>query len=140
MDIMAALRVRDIMIEGRSYVSFQLATPTPELLRRVSDASWQDVFPVLDGSQKMAGMITSDMLRILAMEHELSPLALAADAMQPAVTVRPEDDLRTATQAMLTHGVREVPVVDENGRIVGFLDEADVGKAYLEATRSAVPR
>jgi CIC family chloride channel protein len=81
-------------------------------------------------------MITSDMLRILATERELEPWALAADAMQPAVTVRPEDDLRSATEAMLAHGVREVPVIDDTGRIVGFLDEADVGKAYLEATRS----
>jgi CIC family chloride channel protein len=35
---------------------------------------------------------------------------------------------------MLENGLREVPVSDEEGHIVGFLDEADVRKAYLDAT------
>ena len=32
---------------------------------------------------------------------------------------------------MLSHGLREVPVVDGEGRIVGFVDEGDVFRAYL---------
>jgi hypothetical protein len=35
---------------------------------------------------------------------------------------------------MLNEALREVPVTDVTGRIVGFLDEADIRKAYLEAT------
>jgi hypothetical protein len=34
---------------------------------------------------------------------------------------------------MLANGLREVPVVDEGGVIVGFLDEAETAKAYVDA-------
>jgi chloride channel protein, CIC family len=139
LDVLGSLKVADVMIEGRPFVSFTLATPVVEVLRGAADAGWQDVFPVLDASGKLAGVITSDIVRLLATERDLEGLTLAADAMQPPVTVRPGDDLRTATEVMLTQGVREVPVADESGTIVGFLDEAEVGQAYLEATAKAGP-
>jgi CIC family chloride channel protein len=137
LDILQSLKVRDVMIAGRPFVSFELRTPVHEVLRRAADSSWQDVFPVLDGAAKMAGMITNDVVRVLATERDLEGLTLAADAMQPPVTVRPEDDLRAAIEVMLAHGVREVPVVDPEGRIIGFLDESEVGQAYLDATSRA---
>ncbi|WP_235879964.1 chloride channel protein [Polyangium aurulentum] len=134
LDVFRALKVRDVMIAGRPFVKFELRSPMNELIAKAADASWQDVFPVLDANEKMVGMVTNDVVRLLATERELEPLTLAADAMQPAVCARPDDDLRTATEMMLAHGLREVPVVDEGGRIVGFLDEAEVGRAYLDAT------
>jgi chloride channel protein, CIC family len=134
LDVLRSLKVADVMIAGRPFVHFRLATPVPEVLRLAADAGWQDVFPVLDEQGKMVGVITSDIVRLLATEREIEALTLAADAMQPPVTVRPDDDLRKATEVLLAQGVREVPVVDDTGRIVGFLDESEVGRAYLEAT------
>jgi CIC family chloride channel protein len=65
--------------------------------------------------------------------------AAAADAptvvaAAPEVSVRADHDLRTAIEALLHHKLREIPVVDEAGRVVGMLDEADVSRFYLEAT------
>jgi len=53
------------------------------------------------------------------------------------VAARAEDDLRTAAQLMVEKGLREIPVVAADGKILGFLDEADVAKAYLGATQAA---
>lgn len=53
-------------------------------------------------------------------------------AMQPAVTVRPADDLRLASERMIGHGLRELIVVDDQRRIRGFIDEAEIGRVYLE--------
>ena len=53
--------------------------------------------------------------------------------MQPPVFVRPEDDLRRATECLVTNGLREVPVVDDGGTVVGFLDEREVARIYLKA-------
>ncbi|AUX33070.1 chloride channel protein [Sorangium cellulosum] len=134
LDVLKTIRVRQIMIDGRALVTFAPGTPAREMLRRAADASWQEVFPVLEPSRKMVGMITAESLRIIAVEHDLERMTVAADAMQPPVAVTVTDDLRTATEAMVAHGVRELPVVDGEGAIVGFVDEADIGKAYLEAT------
>jgi CIC family chloride channel protein len=48
--------------------------------------------------------------------------------------VRADDDLRTAAQALLTHKLREIPVTDSAGQVVGMLDEADISRFYLDAT------
>jgi CIC family chloride channel protein len=128
------MKVGDVMIEGRSFVSFRPSDPASELIQKAADASWQDVFPVLDPTGKMVGMITSDVIRVIASDRELEPWTIAADAMQPLVVIGPERDLRSATEAMLDNNLRAVPVTDAEGRIVGFLDEADIRKAYLDAT------
>jgi CIC family chloride channel protein len=58
----------------------------------------------------------------------------ATIAAPPPISVRPDHDLRAAAEVLLTHRVREIPVVDDQGRVVGYLDEADISRWYLEAT------
>jgi CBS domain-containing protein len=58
----------------------------------------------------------------------------ATIAVPPPVALRADDDLRAATEALLTRGLREMPVLDAEGRLVGHLDEADISRWYLEAT------
>jgi CIC family chloride channel protein len=134
LDVLKAMKVGDVMMAGRSYVSFRPGDPASELIRKAADASWQDVFPVLDPTGKMVGMITSDVIRVIASDRELEPWTIAADAMQPPVVIGAEDELRSAMEAMLDNNLREVPVTGAEGRIIGFLDEADIRKAYLDAT------
>jgi CIC family chloride channel protein len=138
LDLLGSMRVADTMITDRPLLSFEPRTPAPEILQRVTETPWQDVFPVLDAEGKLVGMITPEVLRILGSDRELG-FTVAADAMHPPVVLRPQDDLRAASQSMLDNRVRELPVVDAAGRIVGILDEADVGKAYLDATRTDGP-
>jgi CIC family chloride channel protein len=140
LDVMSTTRVAEVMISGRPTITFEPGTPVVEILQRAGESQWQDTYPVLDATGKMVGMITPEALRILAGDRELEGLTVAADAMVPPLAVRPDDDLRTASGAMLEHHLREVPVVDGEGHIIGLLDEADVGKAFLEATRPAPPR
>ena len=133
-DILKTLLVGDALVTGRTFASFAPATPAAEMLRRVADASWQDVFPVLDPAENMLGTITSESLRLIASERELERMTVAADIAQSPVSLAPGDDLRTAVESMQVNTLREIPVVDGQGRILGLLDEADVGKAYLIAT------
>ena len=61
-------------------------------------------------------------------------MTVAADIVQPAVSIAPDDDLRTAVESMQSNTLREIPVIDEAGHIVGLLDDADISRAYLLAT------
>jgi CIC family chloride channel protein len=133
LDVLKTILVQQVMTHGRPYVRFAPATPAREVMRQVSDTTWQDVFPVLDGDT-LHGIISADGLRILGSTPESAPWTVAADIMQQPVTARAEDDLRSAAQRMLERGLREIPVVDAAGKILGFLDEADIAKAYLRNT------
>ncbi|MET0340950.1 MAG: CBS domain-containing protein [Polyangiales bacterium] len=38
-----------------------------------------------------------------------------------------------ATEVMVRSGLRELPVRDADGKLVGFLDEADIAHSYVVA-------
>ncbi len=86
------------------------------------------------------GLVTADGLRVLANEGADLPWAIAADLMRPPVSVRPQDDLRLATERIVGEGLREVPVIDDRGVVVGFLDESDVATVDLKAVASTRTR
>jgi CIC family chloride channel protein len=138
LDVLAGVRVRDVVAADRPYVTFTPAMPWKQMKRTMVASSWQDVFPVVDDAGSLRGIVTSDTLRLVAGEPDLD-WTIAADVMQAPVIVKQEDDLRTATKVMLRHGLREVVVIDDAGRILGFLDEAEVSKSYLDATSSVEP-
>lgn len=59
----------------------------------------------------------------------------------PAVTCRPEDTLNTAARLMWEHDCGAIPVVDEEGELVGMLTDRDTCMAaYTRGTvLSAIP-
>lgn len=47
-------------------------------------------------------------------------------ARVPLISVRPEDDPQLAGRIMVAHAVEAVPVVDDRGRLLGIVTEADL--------------
>lgn len=137
LEVLHGSQVKELMTRGRPFVSFEPRTRAGEMLRRVGESSWQDVFPVVDDAQRMVGLISLDALRVLAGEPDDAPWAVAADIMQPPVYVHEDDDLRRATERLLANGLREIPVVDRARTVIGFLDEAELAKSYLQAALRA---
>jgi len=125
-----------VLVRHRPYASFERCTSARVVIEKAALSAWQDVFPVLGSDGKVVGMVPSDVLRAMAANPDLGGLAIVHDLMVPPVTVRDTDDLRQALQAILEHGVREVMVLADDGRIAGFLDEAEINRVYHDATAS----
>lgn len=136
-EVLTDTRVSSLMSHPNGYVSFALGTPLQELLAGVPHGGWQDVFPVHGPEGALVGIVTLPTLHALAAQGESCAWLLAADAMQPPVYVRPNDDLRRATEVMIASGLRELLVVDEHGAVLGFLDEADIARSYMDAAARA---
>jgi CIC family chloride channel protein len=132
-DLLKSKTAADLMTRGRPYASFQPETTAAEMLRLVAESTWQDVFPVVDASQRMVGLVSNSVIPILAMERDGAKWAVAADVMGQPVSVRDSDDLITVTELLLKTKLRELPVVDVDSRIVGFLDEAEIAAIYFHA-------
>jgi CBS domain-containing protein len=67
-------------------------------------------------------------LRILA--EDRSPDAPVGElASQELVTVDPQQPLEEAARLMAEHQVRRLPVVEEDGRLVGILSQKDLAEA-----------
>jgi CIC family chloride channel protein len=138
-DVLKGVRVGDVIVRDRPFVSFTRGTPAREVIEKVAASEWQDAFPVLGSDGKLEGIVSSEVLRTMAVNPDLGMFALADDMMTPPVAVREDEDLHLALEKMLKAGVREVLVIDERERIVGMLDEAEITNAY-HASTAAAPR
>ncbi len=135
-DVLTGVSVADVLVHDRSYESFHLTTPSRVVIEKAAASTWQDVFPVLDNRGKLVGMVSSDVLRTMAANPDIGELAIAHDLMVPPVSIKETDQLQPALSAILDHGVREILVTDDEGKIVGFLDEAEITRFYHNATTS----
>jgi CIC family chloride channel protein len=133
-DVLRGVPVGHILVRDRQYVAFERNTPMPEIIQKVAASSWQDAFPVLGADGKLAGVISSEILRTLASNPDLGSLAIADDMMVAPLSVQESDDLHFALEAILKHGVRELLVTDDELHIVGFLDETEITSFYHAAT------
>ena len=134
LDVLTGVRVADVLIRNRPYATFTTRTPAQEGIEKAAENAWQDVFPVVDDGGALVGIVLSDVLRSMAANPDAKALAIAHDLMVPPVSVEDTDTLQVALVAILEHGLREVIVVEKGGRIVGFLDEAEITKAYQSVT------
>jgi CIC family chloride channel protein len=124
--VLTETHVREIMRPSADYVRFEPATPAAEMLTRSVDAlPHQEIFPVIDGSGVLKGIITTDALRLLAAGTDQA-WVVAHDIMQRPDAVGLDDDLWKAMRKLFKGEIRALPVLNSEGIIVGFLDEADI--------------
>ncbi len=95
-------------------------------------------FPVVDEDSKVIGVVSEDdMLTRQAVrlgrqardgdEPQEADDPTAADLMtRPAVTIEPEQSLENAARLMYNCRVKRLPVVDDQGHLVGIISRADV--------------
>jgi len=137
-EALESIPVREVLRDNRAHASFVPDTPMSALLHAMSENSRQEVFPVMrDGS--LVGIVTLEDLLVAAGRPELEGLVNAADLMRAPVSLRAHENLRVAFEAMLTQGLRELPVTDDRGQVVGFVDETSIAHAYMVARQKAKP-
>src|SRR4051812_38065120 len=82
--------------------------------------------PIVDGDNKLAGVVTDRDLaiRVLA-EDKSADTPVSEVASKDLVTVDPDQSLEEAARLMSEQQVRRLPVVEEDGKLVGVLAQAD---------------
>jgi CBS domain-containing protein len=93
------------------------------------------IAPVLDGN-RLVGVVTDRDIAIQVVANGRDPSTTNVDeiASRELVTVDPQQDLDEALRLMAQHQVRRLPVVEEDGTLVGIVAQADVAK-HLEPER-----
>ena len=89
--------------------------------------------PVVEG-QRLVGTLTDRdiVVRVVAEGGDPQTVKVREVASHNLVTVDPQLDLDEALRLMASHQVRRLPVVDEDGRVVGVLAQADVAEHAKE--------
>jgi CBS domain-containing protein len=142
-----ARRVSDVMTT--SVVTVDRITPYQEIDRLLTERRISGM-PVLKMGREVVGVVTE--ADLLAAEDETSrkarmassaggrrllrkqpPVSLTAGALMtaPAITIGPDATIPAAARLMNTHHVRRLPVVDEEGKLVGIVSRRDLLSVFL---------
>src|SRR3954451_22912404 len=87
------------------------------------------IVPVTEG-EKLVGTVTDRDIAIRVVAEGKSPetVTVGEIASRELVTIDPQQDLDEALKLMAKHQVRRLPVVEEDGRLVGIVAQADVAR------------
>ena len=89
--------------------------------------------PIVDGD-KLVGVITDRDLAIrIVAEGRGTDTTVGEIASKDVVTVDPQQSIDEAARLMAEHQVRRLPVVEEDGRLVGILAQADIAQTGHDA-------
>jgi CBS domain-containing protein len=85
--------------------------------------------PIVEGD-KLVGTVTDRDIatRVVAEGKDAENTKVKEIATTDLVTVDPDQGLEEALRLMAQHQVRRLPVVEEDGRLVGVLAQADVAQ------------
>lgn len=93
--------------------------------------------PVLDSRGEPIGMITDrDICMAVARKDRFPRDISVLETMSPnPFTVRPGDSIETALETMAARQIRRLPVVDDEGRLVGVVSINDIAAAIDSSER-----
>jgi CBS domain-containing protein len=122
--------IQDIMTQNP-------ASCTPETqLRHVAQLMVENdcgSIPVVENTEnlRLLGIVTDRDIVCRVVAQGKNPVdAPAQDAMsQPVVSVRPDSSVNDCIRLMEENQIRRIPVVDENGRLVGLVTQAQIARS-----------
>jgi CBS domain-containing protein len=87
------------------------------------------IAPIVEG-ERLVGVLTDRdiAVRVVAEGRDPEQVKVTEVASSDLATLDPQQDLDEALRLMARHQVRRLPVVEEDGRLVGVLAQADVAK------------
>jgi CBS domain-containing protein len=85
--------------------------------------------PIVEGDRLIGTLTDRDIAtRVVAEGRDPEATTAREVASKDVVTVDPQQDLDEALRLMSQHQVRRLPVVEEDGRLVGVVAQADVAR------------
>jgi CBS domain-containing protein len=89
--------------------------------------------PIVDGGRLVGTLTDRDIVtRVVAQGKNPQSVTVREVASTAPVTISPQQDLDQALQLMTSHQVRRLPVVEEDGRLVGIVAQADIAREAKE--------
>lgn len=107
------------------------STPLPEIVDRVLSGGHIQQYVTEPGGRLLGVVTMDDVTAVIRDEDSLRQLLVAQDMMRPpAGTVAPEETLDRCLLLFSRHHVEELPVVDAQERLLGWICQSDAIALY----------
>ena len=142
-DVLAELLVGTV-VDGRARVrTVAPSTSLREVMKIVDDAV-QRTIPVVDGDGRLQGTLSADVVRAVLADEPARGLVVAQDLLTPDIPMlRSDEPVQRALELLALQHVDELPVVSQQGGLLGLLDRRAILGAYrrrIEELREPSPR
>jgi CBS domain-containing protein len=118
--------IREVMSSNPSAIEAESSVADAAKLMRDEDVG---LAPVVEGDRLVGTLTDRDItVRVVAEGKDPQSTTVREVASTDLVTVDPEQDLDEAVRLMAQHQVRRLPVVEEDGRLIGVVAQADVAR------------
>ena len=88
---------------------------------------------------ELEGILTNtDFIRIVAESKPKAKTTVERYMTTDVITVRAQDHIQVAADRMIEEGISHLPVVDEDGIVIGIITKTDL-TAYLSAIEEPTP-
>jgi len=122
--------VREVMTSNPCSIDADKSVAYAAKMMRDEDVG---IAPIVEGDRLVGVLTDRDIaVRVVAESRDPEQVKAAEVASRDVVTLDPEQDLDEALRLMARHQVRRLPVVEEDGRLVGVVAQADVAKVADE--------
>jgi IMP dehydrogenase len=125
---MAKKTVGEIMIKDVRYVGPSM---TVEQVRQELLNSNFHGFPIVENGYLLGFVTAKDLLKYIDQSNEMIRKVMTMKSF----TASPGMALSDATRLMFRYGLRNLPVVDENRKIVGIVSNIDIVRSQIEASK-----
>lgn len=127
-DPLHALLVRDVM--ATDVLTVTPASVVADLYEQLSDGSLQRrqrLYPVLEENGQMTGVLALSAVRSASESHSDSP---ASELARQPLAARPDETLREVADRMVSTGHTVLPVIGDDRRLLGLINQFDLLKAH----------
>lgn len=119
-------QIRDLMTENPRAIDADKPVAYAAKMMRDEDVG---LAPIVQGDRLVGTVTDRDIaIRVVAEGRDPETTTVREVASTDLVTIDPEQSLDEALRLMAKHQVRRLPVVEEDGRLVGVLAQADVAR------------
>jgi CBS domain-containing protein len=118
--------IRDVMTSNPCTIDADKSVAYAAKMMQQEDVG---LAPIVEGD-KLVGMLTDRDIatRVTAKGRDPDQVKVRDVASKQLITIDPQQDLSEALRMMAKHQVRRLPVVQEDGRLVGVVAQADVAR------------
>lgn len=118
--------IREVMTSNPSSIDAEKPVAYAAKMMRDEDVG---LAPIVEGDRLVGTLTDRDIaIRVVAEGRDPESTKVRDVASTDLVTVDPQQDLDEALRLMAQHQVRRIPVVEEDGRLVGVVAQADVAR------------
>lgn len=120
------MSIRELMSDNPCSIDADKSVAYAARMMRDEDVG---LAPIVEGNRLVGTLTDRDIaIRVVAEGRDPESTTAREVASTDVITVDPQQQLDEALRLMAQHQVRRLPVVEEDGRLVGIVAQADVAR------------